>query len=274
MTASRRQAEAQYRQAHQDLDELAVQVADDELDPVTAQRLRAVYRAEMEEAELELAATGGVEDEKPGGARRWRRLALVGVTIVLAGLAVTVAGFVEMRAPGEPITGGLEGVARAGFEEGASFDPDDYSDEALEAVVAANADAPEIAGMRIALADRYFSRGDYQAAFPHYQAVLAADPAPSPTLVAAALTRLGWIVYQGNGEVDLAFGLFARALELSPDDPYIIYLTALVTWCGTGNVGGAKLLLEQVLASPTIDSEARAAVEADLAAAGEGETCR
>ncbi|NIQ59333.1 MAG: hypothetical protein GWN85_39510, partial [Gemmatimonadetes bacterium] len=100
--------------------------------------------------------------------------------------------------------GSLQGIA-AGDE----FDPDDYSNETLEAVIASSADDPAVAGqipfMRFRLAERYFDAGDVQAAFPHYEAIIAGDPPPE--LGAAALTRVAWIVWVGNGEVDLALGL-------------------------------------------------------------------
>lgn len=269
-------AEAQRGQALRDIAELDRQVAEGEIDAVTAEALQAVYREELEEAEAVLAAAG--EDEGgPVGRRPSRRvLAVIAVGVTVAGVLLSVAGFVRMRAPGAPITGGFEGVAREEFDQlaGGGFDPAAYSDEALEAVVAANADAPEIAGMRLALADRYFSRGEYQAAFPHYQAVLEADPPPSPVLVAAVLSRLGWIVYQGNGEVELALGLLDRALQLRPGDPYPTYLKGLVLWCGAGEAEQAAALLEQVLSSNGLDEEDRAAVEADLAAVAEGRSCR
>ena len=46
-------------------------------------------------------------------------------------------------------------------------DPSSFSNETLAAVVAANQDHPQIDGMRLALAERYFEEGDYQSAFPY-----------------------------------------------------------------------------------------------------------
>lgn len=205
-------------------------------------------------------------------------MAIIASAVVVAGVVLSVGGLARIRPPGIPLTGGFEGVARSGFDRstgsGEGFDPSAYSDEALEAVIAANTDIPQIAGMRIALADRYFTRGDYQAALPHYQAVLDTEPPPQPVLVATALSRLGWMVYAGNGEVDLALGLFDRALELQPDDPYPTYLKAVVLWCGRGETERAVGLMERVLASPDLGGEDRTAVDADLAAVRGGESCR
>lgn len=275
MSLSRRQAQDKHRQALQDLAELDGQVTDGEIDPATAARLRVVYRQELEEAEGALAIAGEGPETSAGRLPSRRLVGLIVVAVVVVAVLLSVGGFVGIRAPGTPITGGFEGVAREGFDQTAGgFDPSAYSDEVLEAVVAANADTPEIAGMRIALADRYFSRGDYQAAFPHYQAVLEADPPPSPVLVAAALTRLAWIVYAGNGEAELALGLLDRALELRPGDPYPTYLKGLVLWCGTGQADEALGLLDQLLDAAELDEEARATVEADLAAIRQGRSCR
>lgn len=274
MNMTRHQADARIRQAYQDLEELDGQVAEGEIDPDTAESLRAVYRGELEEAETALAMAVGEKEEESSGLRLSRRMLTLAFVVVAVGVLVSVSGFVRIRGPGGPITGGFEGVARSGFDQGGEgFDPAAYSDEALEAVVAANADAPGIAGMRIALADRYFSRDEYQAAFPHYEAVLEADPPPPQALLATAMSRMGWMAYQGNDQVDLALGLFDRALELRPDDPYITYLKALVLWCGGGDGDQAVELLEEVLDSTEIEEEARATVEADLERVT-AQTCR
>lgn len=271
-------AEAQRHQARQDLADLDRQLADGELDTPTAQALRNVYQAELEEADRAIAVVSPDASAGSAGRRavpRWVIGSLI-VIVVSVGLVVTVPQFLRERGAG-PITGGFEGVARAGFNQtqgpNSGFDPSAYSDETLEAVVAANPDDPQIAGMRIALADRYFERGDYQAAFPHYRAVIEAEPAAPTILVATALTRLGWIVYAGNGEAELALGLFERALEVVPGDPSVTYLKAVVLWCGQGQTAEAVDLFEQVLASSELDEEEKATVEVDLDAARAERPC-
>lgn len=276
MNPTRHQADTQLLQVRRDLEELDVQVAEGEIDPGTAELLRAVYQRESVEAEAALAAAASAEEHRQSTGRRvslWM-LGVVVVAIVVGVVLLSVGGSVRLRAPGTPLTGGFEGVARSGFDQaGADFDPAAYSDESLEAVVAANADAPEIAGMRIALADRYFDRSDYQAAFPHYEAVLEADPPPSPAVLATALSRVAWIVYDGNVEADLALGLLDRALELRPDDPFPIYLKALVLWCGHGESDMAAALLEAAVASVDEDEDARSTIQATLSALEEGQPC-
>lgn len=272
MSTTPDRAEAQRQQARQDLADLDRQLAEGELDSATAGALRNVYQSELDEADraaAEISPDGTPVDAGWRPTPRWVVGTLI-VVVVSVGLIVAVPQFLRERGAG-PITGGFEGVARAGFTQaqGANngFDPSAYSDETLESVVAANPDDPQIAGMRIALADRYFERGDYQAAFPHYRAVLEAEPAAPTILVATALTRLGWIVYAGNGEAELALGLLERALEVVPGDPSITYLKAIVLWCGQSQTAEAVDLMEQVLASPDLDDEEKATVEGDLNAA-------
>lgn len=155
---------------------------------------------------------------------------------------------------------------------GGEVDPDSISNETLEAVIAANLDNPDIGGMRLALANRYFEERNYQKAFPHYQGVL--DGNPTPLQAAEAYTRLGWMVYDGNGEVDLGLSLIDNALEIAPGDPFALYLKGRVLWCGRDDTEGAAGIFTEVLASSGLDDAALQQVEDDLAAASAGETCQ
>lgn len=185
------------------------------------------------------------------------------VALVLAGAGalVAVGQFRQDRADDDLFSGA-----------GGAVDPDSISNETMEAVIAANLDNPEIGGMRLALAKRYFEDRNYQKAFPHYQAVL--EGSPSPIEAAEAYTRLGWMVYDGNGEVDLGLSLIDDALEITPDDPLALYLKGRVVWCGKRDNASASELFDRVLASSGIDDEIRSQVEADLAAVSSGETCQ
>jgi tetratricopeptide (TPR) repeat protein len=125
--------------------------------------------------------------------------------------------------------------------------------------------------MRLALANRYFEERDYQKAFPHYQAVL--ENAPGPIEAAESYTKLGWMVYDGNGEVDLALSLIDNGLEIAPEDPFARYLKGRVVWCGQGDSETAASLFDEVLGLPSVTDDVRVQVEADYAAASAGETC-
>jgi cytochrome c-type biogenesis protein CcmH len=202
--------------------------------------------------------------ERAAPARSRGRFAIGALALLIAGAGalVAVGQFRQDRAD----SGLLSGIAAG------NVDPDSVSDETLEAVIAANLDHPDIAGMQLALANRYFEDRNYQKAFPHYQAVL--DGSPSPAEAAEAYMRLGWMVYDGNGEVDLGLTLIDNALEIAPDDPFALYLKGRVMWCGQGDDEGATSVFNEVLASPGLDDQVRGQVEADLAAASSGGDCQ
>jgi cytochrome c-type biogenesis protein CcmH len=193
-----------------------------------------------------------------------KRRALIGGVVLTLAAAVAVAAVGQFRqARGED--GLFSGVA------GGSIDPDAISNETMEAVIASNLGNPEISGMRLALANRYFEEGDYQKAFPHYQAVI--EDAPTDSQAAAAYTRLGWMVYDGNGEVDLALSLIDQALGVVPDDAFATYLKGRVVWCGREDPAGAAELFSQVLIGSGLDDQVRSRVEADLTAVEAGARC-
>jgi cytochrome c-type biogenesis protein CcmH len=198
----------------------------------------------------------GSTSPSPAPARGYPR-ATVGGLILIGAAAVTLALLAQGRqSPGSGP---------------APIDPESISNETLEAVIAANPDNPDILGMRLALANRYFEAGDYRAAFPHYEAVIEGEPTPAQAV--AALTRLGWMVFDGNGEVEVALDLLDQALAAAPDDPLATYLKARVLWCGQSDNQGAVALLNQVLGQDRLDPEVRSRVAADLEAAGAGEAC-
>lgn len=199
---------------------------------------------------------------EPTGEKRGRRL----VTLLVLGLAfaavVAVAGsFLQDR------QGAASGVADL-----AGQDLSKISNETMEGVIAANEDHPQVDGMRLALAERYFDEGDYQSAFVHYLAV-AESPNATDDQAVTALVRLGWMAWDGNREVDAALGLFDEALSIEPDSTVALYLKGRVLWCGSGQPAEAAALFRQVLDDPGLAAESRAEVEADLGAVNDGEAC-
>lgn len=259
-------------QARRDLDELAGQIASGEIDEDTGRLLRATYLKELESAStlpLRNASPESVGNtETMDTPARSRRRMVVGAAILVLGLAVAI-GLVGRFVQDREQIGPVEGIAAA------EFNPDDYSDETMEAVIAAYSDDPAVADqlpfMRFRLAERYFEQGDYQRAYPHYTAIL--DRSPPPELAAPSLTRLAWIVWSGNGEAELAVGLLDRALEARPGDPEALYVKAQVLWCGLSDSAPAVVLFEQVLSSPGLDQAVVEQVEADLALARTGGGC-
>jgi tetratricopeptide (TPR) repeat protein len=250
----------QARQARLDLEELDQQIAEGEIDAAAGEKLRATYLREIEQAtQLDVAS--------PVVARSRMRLA-IGAAVLLAGFAVTVAvlgGSVEDNPAGL-----LQGVAA-----GDTFDPGDYSDETLEAVVATYANDPVVADqlvfMRFALADRYFERNEFQRAFVHYEAILAASPPAE--LFAATMTRIAWITFVGNGEVELSLDVIDRAIEAVPGSTEALYVKAQILWCGASDAGAAVALFDQILGSSELDPATRSQVESDRSLAAGGMPC-
>jgi cytochrome c-type biogenesis protein CcmH len=195
---------------------------------------------------------------------RSRSRALVGGLILAGAFAVVVivAGFFLQDREG-PTAGvaNLEGQ-----------DLSEVSNETMEAVVAANLDNPQINGMRLALAERYYEIGDYSSAFPHYLAVAEAAGASNAEVV-TALVRLGWMAWDGNGEVETAIGLFDQALIIDSDSTTAMFLKGRVLWCGAGESNAAADLFSDVLADPELSEDSKALVGSSFEAVTRGEPC-
>lgn len=249
------------RQVQNDLDDLAGQEAVGEVDEEAARHLRLAYQAELAEVQTAL------REAPPAAAStlpRSRVRVAVGAVLMVGSMigVVALAGAFLVDRPGTAsgVVGGLEG------------DPTEFSNETLAAVIAANEDHPQINGMRLALAERLFEEGDYQGAFPYYLDVASSENSTDAE-AATALTRLGWMAFDGNGEVETALQLLGEARELMPDDPFPIYIEGLVAWCGASDPAAAAEDFRQVLSMDLGDTTVRSQVESDLAAAQAGEEC-
>ncbi len=254
---------ARLAQATQDLEELEHQLAEEEIPPSEGQKLREIYLQEMEEARLWLTeeASARTDNEAPPGPRRestrfWNP-GRVTVAVILGAAAIVLVISVGWFTQPE------EDQSAAGGE---AFDPSRYSNETMEAVITANDQHPQINGMRMALAERYFQAGDFSGAFPHYRGVLEHNPTSDEE--ADALSRLGWMAWVGSEEVALAIETLDRALETVPGHPQALYFKAIVLWCGSGQPTEAVPLLERVI--ETFPSETGVASELAAARAGEG----
>lgn len=257
----REELEQRLAQVQSDLDELAAQQAAGEVEPAAAHHLRAAYQAEA--AEMRAGLDAAPPRDAASLPRSPRRVA-AGAALVVGALLVVVvaAGAFLVERPG----------ASSGVAASLEGDPADYSNETLAAVIAANEDHPQINGMRMALAERYYEEGDFQAAFPYYLDVASSKDATA-TQTATALTRLGWMAYAGNGEVDTALDLLAQAQELAPGDTFPVYLEGLVLWCGRDDADAAAARFREVLAGDVQEATIRRQVEQELAAAEAGESC-
>lgn len=191
-----------------------------------------------------------------------RRLAPLLLLVGAFAVIVVVAGaFLQER----------EGPA-SGVADLRGQDLEDVSNETMEAVIAANADNPQVDGMRLALAERYYEEGDFQSAFPHYLEV-AESPNATDAQAVTALIRLGWMAWQGNGEVETALNLFDEALAIDAESDTARYLKAQVLWCGADELDQAASLLEAVLSDSELAEESRQVVQSDLDAIESGANC-
>lgn len=201
-------------------------------------------------------------DDRPPATRTRR---LVGALILIGGLVAIVLvadALLQDRA------GPAEGASDVDVQD---LDLDDVSNETMEAVIAANQDNPQINGMRLALAERYFQTGDYRAAFPHFLEVAQHEMSTAEEAT-AALVRLGWMAYDGNGELETAIALLDEALQISPGFWGAFFWKAQVLWC-VGENDQAVELFELVLADNEVEESTRPQVEADLSLASAGEPC-
>ena len=205
----------------------------------------------------------GTSDEPPSPGRSRTRLVIGGVVLILAfaGIVVVAANSLQDRP-----------AAAAGAADIDQQDLSEVSNETMEAVVAANAEDRQINGMRLALAERYFDEGDYRSAFPHYL-VVAEDPNATDAEAITALVRLGWMAYEGNGEVETATRLIDEALAIDPESSVARYVRARVLWCGNGESEQAVETFQALLADPDLAAETRAQIETDLELASEGGEC-
>ena len=247
-------------QASQDLRELELQLAEGEIPASTGKELRRTYLEEMEEAQRRVSHGPSLPTQDPSsgeegrsGSPFWSRGRIM-VVVILAAAGVALVFSVGQFAGGEQL------------QSDQDFDPSRYSNETMEAVIAANSDHPQINGMRLALAERYFQSGDFSSAFSHYREVL--ERRPSPVEEAEALGRLGWMAWAGSGEVQLALDTLDRALLAVPGHPQNLYFKAIVLWCGAGRNSEAVPLLQQVVEA--LPSETAVAAELSAARAGGG----
>lgn len=258
MTLEAGRIQERIAQAERDLAELEEQVAIGEIDPATAAQLTERYEAERQVLLQELADDSPeTNDVEPTGFITGRRLAGAAVLVLAAaGLAV---GVVNAVGDGEPAA---EGVAAAVID-GEGVNLDDISNEQMEAVVAEN---PNIAPMRLALADRYFAAGEFSSALSHYLYVLETLEVKDPS----ALANVGWMTYL-SGAPEVAASFLDESLAIQPDGGIAFWYVANIRFIGLGDAAAAQEPLERLLAyedlPETIRSEAErllAEIEASL----------
>ncbi|MBA2337481.1 MAG: tetratricopeptide repeat protein [Acidimicrobiia bacterium] len=246
-----RQLDDQVEQVRTDLVDVEAAVACGDLDADTGDRLRATYRGELAELERRLGELDGAGEPEPPP--RDRRRMVAGTLLVLAGLATVgalLAGSVADRRPGDPAVGGVPGDVVSG-----AVDLDAVSNEEMEAVVARN---PDVTGMRLALADRYFAAGEFDRAVDHYLIVLEQEPGN-----VTALGAVGWMTHL-SGRSDIGLSYVERALAIDPDFAQGYWYLANIRAEGLGDPAGAVEPLRALLGFDGLPEEIRTAAEAML----------
>ncbi|HSF84762.1 MAG TPA: tetratricopeptide repeat protein [Acidimicrobiia bacterium] len=254
MTSRAELVREQIEQVEQDLADVDEQLAAGDLDEGTAESLRSTYRSELLRLEEALESAGAGEEANVGPSRR-RMTA--GVAILIIGFAAVTGlllATVRSRAPGELVTGGIATDVVQGGLDLASV-----SDEEMEAVVAEN---PEIVGMRLALAGRYFEAGEFDKALPHYMTVLDQDE-DNPE----ALSSVGWMTYL-SGRPDVAETFVTRALVIAPEYAQAYWFLGNIRMFGLGDPAGAIEPFEMLLTFEAIPDEIREQAEELLGEAG------
>ncbi len=252
MNPERRRIDEQIAQAERDLVEVDEQVRLGELDEETAGRLRTAYREEIAGLRRRLERLDRVPPV-PRRARSRRRL-LAGALVLGVGIVViVVTAVLSVRNRPQNV---LAGVADA-VVQGEGVDLSQVSNEEMEQVVAAN---PDVLGMRLALARRYFEAGEFDKALEHYMVILEKGPQPE------ALANVGWMTYL-SGRPDIAATFEERALELEPDYLPAAWFLANIRLEGLDDPQGAVAPLERLLAAKDLPADIRAAAEEMLATA-------
>lgn len=185
----------------------------------------------------------------------WRHRAATVGAVVVAGLVVVA---LAAETSGTDRTG--SSLERTAPVAAGGRDLSTVSNEEMEAVVAAN---PTVAGMRLALVERYLRAGQLEKARQHAHAAL--EHGTGPAEQQRALKYLGWSTAV-LGEPEEGVLLLERSLALAPDDLDNLWFLANVRLVGLHDAPRAIPLLERILRAP-IDDQRRQVVERKLAAA-------
>jgi cytochrome c-type biogenesis protein CcmH/NrfF len=197
---------------------------------------------------------GDAEALAPRSQPRRQRVAVALVAVIMLG----AIGFAVTRAlVSRPAGGYVTGIEAAGAGQATQLpasgrDLSKVSDAELEAVVAAN---PDVLGMRLALAHRYFDRREYRKALAHYKAVIARGPDPE------ALSHVGWITFVVAKRPDLAEQLLEGSLERRPGDGEALWFLANVQLYGLQDSRAAVATLTRLRALPGLPAADRRDIE-------------
>ena len=235
----------------EELEDLDRQVGAGDLDAATAEGLRTKYVAELDQLMDERGEKPVPDGTSPLKGRRPSARAVTGTAIVA--IAIAVIGVFAVISLTGPSTVGAEGIASDVITGDDQIDLSDISNEEMEGVVADN---PNVIGMRLALARRYFQEGDFDKALDHYMVILDAEQHPE------ALANVGWMTYL-SGRPDVALGYIEAALDRQPDMLTALWFLGNVQ-SALGNFDAAILALTVIVEADDIPDDVRESARALL----------
>ncbi|MDK1018195.1 MAG: tetratricopeptide repeat protein [Actinomycetota bacterium] len=238
----------------EELADLTRQVEIGDLDEVTAERLRERYIAELDGLMAERTGEASPDSRthpSPGTGGEYRRIsrrAVAGTAIVA--IAITIIGVYAVNSLTGPSAAGAEGVAGDVLIGERLIDLDTVSNEEMEDVVAAN---PDVIGMRLALARRYFEATDFDLALDHYMEVLEREKHPE------ALANVGWMTYL-SGRPDIALGYVEASLQRQPGSLAATWFLGNIQFA-LGNYDDAAVALLVIVTSEGVPEDVKASAE-------------
>ena len=236
------------------------QVAAGDLDPATAASLRERSTTRLAALERQRSSRVVAHDEaveeasdaeapessasNPNGRSRVSGRALLGAGIV--GIAIVAIAVFAMTSLDDGASAGAEGVVGDVVAGQGGVDLSGITNEQMEEVVAQN---PDVIGMRLALARRYFEEGTFDRALDHYFEVLDREQHPE------ALANIGWMTYLSQ-RPDVAVGYLEAALVRQPDYLPAQWFIANV-YVTLGREGEAVPFLVGIIGSTDVPAEIR-----------------
>lgn len=238
-----------------DIADLGRQVAAGDIDEATASDLLIRYEAERKRLTDESLRTQepeeSVGEKTPADTRRMNGRAIAGVSIVSVALVVIAA--LAVNSLTGPSMSGVQGLTSDVVAGTNTVALSDVSNEEMEAVVAEN---PDVVGMRLALARRYFEAGDFENALRHYFVILDKEKHPE------ALANVGWMTYI-SGRPDVALGYIEASLERQPGSVTTIWFLGNIQYA-LGNYAEASVALVVVVGTDEIPDDVRIRAESLL----------
>jgi len=132
--------------------------------------------------------------------------------------------------------------------EPTAIDLDSVTNEQMEEVVVKN---PDVLGMRLSLANRYLSEGNFSSALTHFVYIASNDK--SGEFKSTALSQIGWMSYE-SGKTMLALDYIKESISLNPENILgNTYLGIILLEQDLDKNRGLEIL-KKILDSPKVDS--------------------